>query len=306
MVEEPLMDGRVIVITGAARGIGREIALLAAKYGAQVVVNDVGASGDGSGVDPAPADEVVAEIEAIGGRAVADVHDVASWSGAAAIIERAVATFGHLDAVVNNAGILRDAIFHRMTEADWDAVVAVNLKGAFNVSRAAMPHFRKQEAGAFVHMTSASGLIGNFGQVNYAAAKAGIMGLSKGIALDGARFGVRSNCIMPFAWSRLVGTIPANDSAEAARIERMKQMSPAHIAPMAVYLASPASAAVTGQVFAVRKNEIFLLSQPRPLRSIHRSEGWTPETVSAHAIPALSNHFYPLDRSSDVFGWDPV
>ena len=155
-------------------------------------------------------------------------------------------------------------------------------------------------------MTSTSGLIGNFGQANYAAAKLGIVGLSKSIALDMSRFEVRSNCIAPFAWSRLIGTIPVNDPVQAARVEKVKTMTPAKIAPLAVFLLSEAAKGITGQIFAVRMNEIFLMSQSRPLRSVHRAEGWTPETVAEHAMPALKSALYGLDRSQDVFSWEPI
>jgi NAD(P)-dependent dehydrogenase (short-subunit alcohol dehydrogenase family) len=193
-----------------------------------------------------------------------------------------------------------------MTHDDWHTVIDVHLNGTFNVSRAAAPHFREQGSGCFVHYTSTSGLVGNFGQANYAAAKLGIVGLSKSIALDMARFGVASNCISPFAWSRMIGTIPVSDEAQRARVEKLKAMTPAKIAPLAVALASDAGRHVTGQIFAVRNNEIFLMSQSRPLRSVHRSDGWTPESVLETAFPAMRSHFYALDRSQDVFSWDPI
>ncbi len=297
---------KVVIVTGAGRGIGRDIALLAAAQNAQVVVNDLGGSERGDGSNSAPADEVVEEIKQAGGQAVANFDNVADPAGAQRIVEAAMDSFGQLDGVVNNAGILRDVIFHKMTDDDWDSVMAVHLKGSFNVSRAAAPHFRKQIAGAFVHMTSTSGLIGNFGQANYAAAKLGIVGLSKSIALDMSRFEVRSNCIAPFAWSRLIGTIPTANPEDEARVEKIKRMTPAKIAPLAVYLLSDQANEVSGQIFAVRMNEIFLMSQPRPVRSVHRAEGWTPEAIAEHAIPAMRSHFYPLERSGDVFSWDPV
>ena len=301
-----LLEGKVILVTGAGRGIGRDISLLAARHGAKVVVNDLGGTEKGEGGDRVPALEVVAEIRDAGGEAVANFDSVAEFAAAESMVAQAIGEFGHLDGVVNNAGILRDVIFHKMTEDDWDAVIGVHLKGSFNVARAAAPHFREREAGTFVHMTSTSGLVGNFGQANYAAAKLGIVGLSKSIALDMARFHVRSNCVSPFAWSRLIGTIPIADEVQAARVEKLKGMTPAKIAPVAVFLLSDAAAQVTGQIFAVRNNEILLMSQSRPLRSVQRSDGWTPETVAEHAHPALAAHYFPLDRSQDVFHWDPV
>ncbi|HUG21011.1 SDR family NAD(P)-dependent oxidoreductase [Piscinibacter sp.] len=301
-----MMEGKVAVVTGAGGGIGRDIALAMAREGAKVVINDLGASMTGEGANTGPAQQVVDEIRAFGGEAVANTDSVADAAAAQRIVVTALDTFGRLDAVVNNAGILRDRFFHKMSVEEFDAVIKVHLYGSYFVSRAAATHFKEQESGAYVHMTSTSGLIGNFGQANYAAAKLGIMALSKSIALDMQKFNVRSNCIAPFAWSRMIGSIPTETDAEKARVERMKQMTPAKIAPLAVALASDAGADVSGQVFAVRNNEIFLMSQPRPVRSVHRGEGWTPETVAQHALPALKGSFYALDRSSDVFTWEPV
>ncbi|MCG2634490.1 MAG: SDR family NAD(P)-dependent oxidoreductase [Gammaproteobacteria bacterium] len=301
-----MVEGKVAVVTGSGRGIGREIALLMAKQGARVVVNDLGASLTGEGQDVSPAAEVVAEIEAAGGQAVVNGDNVADRAGAQRMVEQAVDTFGRVDCIVNNAGILRDRIFHRMNEEEFDAVVAVHLKGAWNVSRAAAPFFKEQQGGSYIHFTSTSGLIGNFGQTNYGAAKLGVMGLSRNIALDMARFNVTSNCIAPFAWSRLIGTIPSETEAEKLRLERIKSMGAEKIAPLPVYLASDQAADVTGQVFVVRKNEIFLMSQPRPIRSAHNSDGWTPETIAERVIPSFQSAFTPLERSADVFCWDPI
>ncbi|NGM23484.1 SDR family oxidoreductase [Roseomonas stagni] len=302
-----MLEGKVAVVTGAGGGIGREIAIAMAVAGAAVVVNDIGASLTGEGpTSTTPGEQTVAIIQQRGGRAVVNTDSVAEWANAQRIVQTALDSFGRIDIVVNNAGILRDQIFHKMSPEEWLAVINVHLNGSFFVSRAAAEHFRKQGSGAYVHMTSTSGLIGNFGQANYSAAKLGIAAMSKSIALDMQRFGVRSNCIAPFAWSRMTSSIPASTEAERARVARLQQMTPDKNAPLAVFLASDAAKDVTGQIFAARHNELFLFSQPRPIRSTHRGEGWTPEAIAETALPALKSHFLPLDRSGDVFSWDPV
>jgi NAD(P)-dependent dehydrogenase (short-subunit alcohol dehydrogenase family) len=301
-----IVEGKVAIVTGAGRGIGRAIALLMAQEGARVVVNDVGAALDGSGADTGPAQQVADEIKAQGGQAVASTLSITEPANADKIVQAALDAFGRIDILVNNAGILRDRIFHRMSWSDWSDVIAVHLHGSFNMSRAVASHFREQQSGAFVHMTSTSGLIGNFGQANYMAAKLGIVGLSRGIALDMARFNVRSNCIAPFAWSRMIGSIPAETEAEKARVARLQQMTPEKIAPLVVYLASDAASGISGQILSVRNNEIFLFNQTRPIRSIHRSDGWTPEKLDQQLKGAFAASFTPLDRSTDVFSWDPI
>ncbi|MBO9422215.1 SDR family oxidoreductase [Labrenzia sp. R4_2] len=306
MSDKALLDGKVAIVTGAGRGVGREIALLMAQKGACVVVNDLGGTGGGEGEDALPATEVVNEITAAGGKAVANCDSVTDSAAAQGMIDQAIENFGKLDIVVNNAGIVRDAIFHKMTEDEWDQVIAVHLKGAYNVSRAAATVFREQQSGRMIHMTSTSGLIGNFGQANYAAAKLGMVGLSRSIALDMARYNVTSNAIGPFAWSRLIGTIPIKSEEERIRVERLKSMTPAKVAPLVAALASDAAQNVSGQVFVSRGSEVMLLSQPRPIRSMARPDGWTPESILEHAFPAFSSTLVPLERSADVFCWDPV
>ena len=297
MSETKYLEGKSVLVTGAGRSIGRTIALEVAKAGGSVVVNDV---------DRDSADGVVAEIKAMGANAVTNTDSVASWEGANNMIAQAVEAFGRIDAVVNNAGILRDVIFHKMTPEEFNVVIDVHLKGSFNTSRAAATHFRNQGSGAYVHMTSTSGLIGNFGQANYAAAKLGIVGLSKSIALDMQRYNVRSNCISPFAWSPLVASIPTETPDQKQRVERMKRMKPEKVAVVAAALCCDKAAHITGQIFAVRMNEIFLMGQSRPVRSVHNGEGWTIGSIFETAMPALEKSMYPLDRSQDIFSWDPI
>jgi NAD(P)-dependent dehydrogenase (short-subunit alcohol dehydrogenase family) len=306
MTVQQSIEGKVAIVTGAGGGIGQAIALAMAAAGARVVINDIGVSLHGEGGSQSPAMQTQALIQARGGEAVINTDSVAEWDNAKRIVECAVDSFGQVDIVVNNAGILRDSIFHKMNPEEWLAVINVHLNGSFFVSRAASEHFRKQGSGAFVHMTSTSGLIGNVGQANYSAAKLGIVGLSKTIAMDMRRFGVRSNCIAPFAWGRMTDSIPADTPEQKARVERLQQMTPDKNAPLAVFLASDQAQDVTGQVFASRNNELFLMSQSRPLRSVQRSDGWTPQLIAEHGMPALRAGFLPLEASADVFSWDPV
>jgi NAD(P)-dependent dehydrogenase (short-subunit alcohol dehydrogenase family) len=301
-----MLKGKVALVTGAGGGIGRDFALAMAAAGASVLVNDLGASVHGEGSDAGPAQKVVEEIHKRGGQAVANTASVAEWQSAQRMIDCCIENFGKIDIVVNNAGILRDRFFFNMSIDEWRAVIDVHLNGSFYVSRAAAPHFKSQQSGCYVHMTSTSGLVGNLGQANYSAAKLGIVGLSKSIALDMAKYRVRSNCIAPFAWSRMIGSIPAETEEQKARVGKLKAMETAKIAPLAVFLCAEEAKDVTGQIFAVRANELFLMSQSRPLRSVHRAEGWTPETIASHAMPALRAGFYGLDRSQDVFSWDPL
>jgi NAD(P)-dependent dehydrogenase (short-subunit alcohol dehydrogenase family) len=295
-----MLNDQVVVVTGAGRGIGRAIALALSGEGAAIVVNDLGTSATGEGTDGTPAQEVVDEIKALGGQAVASLDSVATWDSAHAIVDTAVKHFGRIDGVVNNAGIVRDGIFHKMAEADWDAVISVHLKGAFNMSRAAAEHFKTQQSGFLIHMSSSTGLVGNIGQANYGAAKLALVGLSKCIALDMKRYNVRSNCIAPAAATRMTATIPAD---QVDRLARIALMGAEKVAPVAVALAS---SDVTGQVFFVRRNEISLMSQSRPVRQMQTSDGWTTRRILDEVFPAFRSDFYPLEQASDVFSWDPA
>jgi NAD(P)-dependent dehydrogenase (short-subunit alcohol dehydrogenase family) len=301
-----VLDGKVVLVTGGGNGIGRECALLAAKQGAAVVVNDLGSSVYGGPENSsAPAQEVANEIIANGGRAIANHDSVSDYQAVEAMREQALKAFGGLHAVINPAGILRDAMFHKMTIDAWKAVIDVHLNGAFNVCRATIELFREQKDGAYALFTSTSGMIGNIGQANYAAAKLGVHGLSHIIAMENAEKNVRANVIAPFAWTRMISTIPVKDEAARQRVDRIqKNMRADQVAKFAVALVSPAANDVTGQIFAVRGNELFVFSQPRPVRGIVRD--WTPETIIDHALPTLKAGFTGLEPTSGVFTWEPV
>jgi len=223
------------------------------------------------------------------------------------MVEQAMETYGGLHAVINPAGILRDGMFHKMEDKDWDAVIEVHLRGAYNVTRATIEHFRNQGDGAYVLFTSTSGLIGNIGQANYAAAKLGVMGLSRIIAMEGAAKNVRSNIIAPFAWTRMIASIPVKDEAGAQRVERIKNsMRADQVAQLAVALSADAAKETSGQIFAVRGNEVVLFNQPRPVRSVARIEGWTPQTLIDQALPSMKASYTDVGASASVFPYDPI
>lgn len=300
-----VLEGKVALITGSGRGIGRSMALEFARRGARVVVNDLGSGSNGQGKDAAPATEVVNEIQAGGGEAVANFDDVSQMDGAKQMVDHALDMWGHLDIVVNNAGIVRDRMVFNMTEEEWDAVIAVHLKGSFATTRQAAPLFRKQKSGRFINFTSTSGLIGNFGQSNYAAAKMGIVGLTRVTALEMAKYGVTANAIAPFAWSRLIGSIP-DEPEQQARLDKLKRMNPDQIAPIAAFLASAAAQDVNGQIIAVRGHEVILFSLPRPIRWLHRDGGWTVEALAEMLPDTWRKQFTPMEVTTDVFPYDPL
>jgi len=293
-----ILDGKVVLVTGGGNGIGRDCALIAAKEGAKVLVNDLGgglAGGDEGSAGPAEA--VANVIRAAGGEAASNSESVTNLAAVHGMVEQAIKTFGGLHAVINPAGILRDGMFHKMSEQDWDRVIEVHLKGSFNVARASIEHFRDQNDGAYVFFTSTSGLLGNIGQTNYGAAKMGIAGLSRIIAMEGARNNVRSNALAPVAWTRMTQSVPVKDEAAAARRQQMAQAIRAdQPARLAVALVSEAAKSVSGQIFGASGENIILYSQPRPIETLTKPEGWTPSTIISEAFAKMESKFFPLAR----------
>ena len=292
-----LLDGKVAVVTGAGNGIGRGVALGLARAGARVVVNDYGVTVDGREPSSAAAQAVVKEIEAFGGQAVANAESVATMAGGQSIVDAALSRFGDLQIVVCCAGILRERMIFNMTEEEWDAVVAVHLKGHFTVMRPATRHMREKRRGRIITFTSTAGLEGSPGQPNYSAAKEGIVGLTRSTALAMARYGVTVNCISPSAETRMTERLPDDRRAQAAA-------PPEAVAPVVTFLASDRAAHVTGQVIHVRGNQVTLWSHPAPLRAITSREGWTPEALAEVYDQALGQDRL---RRLDALGilWPP-
>jgi NAD(P)-dependent dehydrogenase (short-subunit alcohol dehydrogenase family) len=280
------LEGKVAVITGAGRGIGRGMALLFAQEGAKVVVNDPGVNPDGTGTDAAPSEQVASEIKAAGGKAVANFDSVATVDGGERMIQQALDSFGRLDILVNNAGILRDRMIFNLSEEDWDAVIAVHLKGHFNCTKPASIVMRQQRQGRIINMSSTSGIIGNAGQANYGAAKSGIAGFTRVVAKDLGRYGVTCNAIAPGAATRLTATVPSAARELRARAgitgaasyrppAAFQLREPEYIAPMAAYLATDDAWNINGQVFHVAGGNVGLAWHPTPMRTIWKPEMWT-------------------------------
>jgi NAD(P)-dependent dehydrogenase (short-subunit alcohol dehydrogenase family) len=282
------LDGKVAIVTGAGRGIGRAEALLLAREGASVVVNDVGGDWDGTGADTRPAQQVVDEIAAAGGKAAANYDDIATWAGAAALVNQAVESFGALDIVVNNAGILRDRVIVNMTEEDWDSVVRVHLKGHAATIHHAANHWRARSkagepvAGRIVNTASESGFIGMAGQANYAAAKAGIAALTMVAARELKRYGVTANCIAPRARTRLI-TQTFGDTIMGAPEDpdAFDQFAPENVAPLVAYLASDTAAHVSGQVFVVYAGSVQHMRPWSGGNTIDKGARWEPNEIAA-------------------------
>jgi NAD(P)-dependent dehydrogenase (short-subunit alcohol dehydrogenase family) len=292
------LDGKVVLVTGGGNGIGRDCALIAAQEGAKVVVNDLGGGLKGEDEGSAgPAEAVAQEIRAKGGEAVSNSDSVTNLDAVYGMVDLAKKTFGGLHAVINPAGILRDVMFHKMTEAEWDSVIAVHMRGSFNVARATIELFREQNDGAYMFFTSTSGLYGNIGQANYGAAKMGIAGLSRIIAMEGARNNVRANCLAPVAWTRMTQSVPVKDEAAAARRQMMAEKIRAdQPARFSVAMITPAASKVSGQIFGASGESIILYSQPRPVETVTKDEGWTVASILSEAVPKMAPKFYSLER----------
>jgi NAD(P)-dependent dehydrogenase (short-subunit alcohol dehydrogenase family) len=300
-----VVDGRVVVVTGAGNGIGRAHALLFAQEGAMVVVNDLGGSRDGSGASSGPAQAVVDEITAAGGHAVASTDDISSWSGAETLIKTAIDTYGALDVLVNNAGILRDRMVTNMTEAEWDAVIQVHLKGTFATTRFASAYWRDQSKAGnrrdarIINTTSPSGLFGNAGQTNYGAAKAGIAMFSIIAATELGRYGVTVNAIAPTALTRMTDDLPGLATDDE---KMLASLAPENISPLVVWLGSTESAEVTGRVFGVWGNRISVGEGWSYGPQVDRDVRWTPAELGA-VIPAVAAK---AAANADMFGVRPT
>lgn len=290
-----VLDGKVVLVTGAGNGIGRDCALIAAREGAKVLANDLGGGERGGDVGSAgPAETVAKEIRDAGGEAVANTESVTSMKAVKGMVEQALDTFGGLHAVINPAGILRDTMFHKMPDEDWEVVLDVHLRGAYNVCRASIEHFRNQSEGAYVLFTSTSGLYGNIGQANYAAAKMGVVGLSRVIAMEGAAKNVRSNVIAPVAWTRLIATIPITDEARAEQLEMIKKtLRPEQPARLAIALAA---SKVSGQILGARSEDLMLYSQPEPVETQTAKGEWTVQSIINEFLPSVKDKFTTLER----------
>ena len=283
-----MLENKVAVVTGSGRGIGRGIALALAREGASLVVNDVGCDVNGRGGENDPASQVCNEIEAIGAKAVPNYDSVADFTGAAAIIQTAVDNFGRIDILVNNAGIVRDRSIGKMTEEDFDSVLAVHLKGSFNCGRHALPIMKQQGFGRIINITSSAGLRGNFGQSNYGAAKAGIMGLTRVWAVEMEGRGITVNAMAPAGITRMTGTIPGMDPDNPP-----PEMDPELNGPMVAFLASDAAADINGQAFGRRGYGYTIFQQPKPVAMMIKDGAMTASDIAANFDTVFREHLQP-------------
>ena len=293
-----LLDGKVVLVTGGGRGIGRETALIAARQGAKVVVNDLGAGVHGEGADKGPAQEVADIINSAGGQAIANTESVTDLAAVNRMVGAAMEKFGGLHVVSNPAGILRDRMAHNMTEEEWDAIMTVHLRGHFNVVRATINHFRTQQDGVYVMWSSTSGLIGNVGQANYGAAKMGIAAFSRIIAMEGARNNVRSNSVAPGAMTRMTDSVPRSEEQAKAREAMREVQSPVRPAELAVALMSDAAKHISGQIFGAGGYNLSVFSQPRPIHTYSRQGGWSAEAIIKDFFPRAEKDFTSLERTA--------
>ncbi len=297
-----MLDGRVAIVTGAGRGIGAETAKLFASEGAKIVVNDLGGAVDGSGGESGPADEVVAAIKDAGGEAVANYSSVSDYDAAEGIVKAALDNFGDLDIVVNTAGILRDRMVFNMSEAEWDAVVDVHMKGHFNLTKFASIHWRSERKGHYrlINFSSVSGIFGAPGQPNYAAAKMGIVGFTYSCANALGRYGATANAISPGASTRMTDTVPEErrSASNVDSSEEDPQRSPANVAVPLVYLASEESDWLTGQIIGASGYELQLFNKPAVIRQVRGTERWTPQG----AAQQIEELFKPAVSGGGFFG----
>jgi NAD(P)-dependent dehydrogenase (short-subunit alcohol dehydrogenase family) len=284
-----LLQGKVAVVTGSGRGVGRGIALALAREGAKVVVNDVGCEVDGRGSAEDPAQQVVNEIKALGSDAAPNYDSVADFNAAANIIKTAIDRFGRIDILVNNAGIVRDRTIAKMSEEDFDAVIGVHLKGTFNCGRHAIPYMREQNYGRIINITSSAGLRGNFGQTNYGAAKAGIMGVTLVWALELGKYGITVNAMAPAGLTRMVGTIPGMEGKAPP-----PEMDPQQNGPMVAFLASEKAAHVNGQIFGRRGFGFTIFQQPRPIAMMYKPGGLSASEIAANFDGVFLEHLQPI------------
>ncbi len=297
-----MLDGRVAIVTGGGRGVGAEVAKMFAANGAKVLVNDPGVGGGGEGGEQGPAEEIAGEIKAAGGDAAANFGSVTSYEDCLGMVQQARDELGGAHIIFNPAGILRDRMFHKMSPDDWQDVIDVHLTGHFNICRSAINLFREQEYGRIIMCSSTSGLLGNIGQTNYGAAKMGIVGLSRIVAMESKVKNVTSNVICPSADTRMTRSVPTPKDPDAAKMreERLSRSPADAIAPLITFLASEGAGHVTGQIFHQRGGELSLYGQPRPTRMVHHDGGWTPELIAESAMPALSPQFVDIASSRAV------